>query len=437
MEAAVLIVFICVLTGCIAAGISVLYALAAGLLLFIVYGALKGFSARALAGMCVRGAREIKTMLITFMLIGLLTAIWRSSGCIPAIVCYASELIYPRILILMTFLLTAAVSMLTGSAYCTAATMGVICVSIASSMDIPLFWVGGAVLSGAVLGNRSSPVSSSVLFVSSQTKTDIYGNIRNMTRSALIPFCLSCVIYALAGLAVSGTEGGMDVGAMFESEFTVSPVCILPAAILLVMAVLRVGVKTVMAVSILTAIPIALFVQNTPALTLLKDMIYGFSAASPQLGKMINGGGALSMVQVSLILLIGSFYSGIFKETGLLNFLKAPIERAGEKFGHFAVFLAASVFFVSVACNQALAIILVNQMVSPIEPDNELRANYIADTTIPVASLIPWSVMAAVPLSSAGAPLICILGACYIYLLPLCGLLRFRKRAISVKKSRI
>lgn len=62
----------------------------------------------------------------------------------------------------------------------------------------PLF-TGGAVVSGIFFGDRCSPVSTSALLVSELTGTDLYGNIRRMLRSCLVPFVLTCAAYLALG----------------------------------------------------------------------------------------------------------------------------------------------------------------------------------------------------------------------------------------------
>ena len=65
--------------------------------------------------------------------------------------------------------------------------------------------LGGAMLSGVYFGDRCSPVSTSALLVSELTETNIYDNIKRMLKTALVPFLLSCGVYAALGMAKSGS----------------------------------------------------------------------------------------------------------------------------------------------------------------------------------------------------------------------------------------
>lgn len=57
----------------------------------------------------------------------------------------------------MAFLLNCLVSFLTGTSFGTAATMGVICAAIGSSLGLNQLLVGGAVLSGVYFGDGAPP----------------------------------------------------------------------------------------------------------------------------------------------------------------------------------------------------------------------------------------------------------------------------------------
>lgn len=65
----------------------------------------------------------------------------------------------PSIMLLASFLLCSLVSFLTGTAFGTAATMGVICRTMAKSMNVSDILAGGAILAGIYFGDRCSPVS--------------------------------------------------------------------------------------------------------------------------------------------------------------------------------------------------------------------------------------------------------------------------------------
>lgn len=99
LETVSLAAFMIGLFVCLLSGISIVYALMAGYLIFFGYGLVRGHSAAELLRMSGSGVRKVRNILITFGLIGMLTALWRAAGTIPAVVSYSSQLIsLPRFL---------------------------------------------------------------------------------------------------------------------------------------------------------------------------------------------------------------------------------------------------------------------------------------------------------------------------------------------------
>lgn len=428
MELLIILLFCVILIGFVVTGHSIIIALLIGLALFLLYGKYRRHSWSALGQMSLSGVKTVSNILTTFLFIGMLTALWRASGCIATIICYTSGFITPAVFLLLTFLLCSGLSFLTGTSFGTAATIGVICMSIARTMGMDIFWVGGAILSGAFFGDRCSPVSTSCLLVCDLTKTDIYGNIRRMVKTAMVPFLAACLVYLIAGFLTRGGSGSVDVYGLFRPEFTIHPLCLLPAAVILALAFLKVSVKKTMGASILTALPIAIFLQHQSAAAVVKTLILGFQAQTLRVGEVMDGGGILSMLRVACIVCIASCYSGLFRGTGLLDFMEKGLKTVARKTHPFYSVLLTSVPASMISCNQTLAIMLTHQLCERLGLKREYLALYLEDTVVMIAALVPWSIAGTVPLDSIGAPTICLLGGVYLYLVPLWqGLVHLRR----------
>ena len=417
-EISVLSLFAAALVLCIGYDLSILIALVFGFFLFFGYGLFKKHTAKALAGMAWSGIRTVKNILITFLLIGIITAVWRACGTIPYIVCHAAQICSPGAMVLITFLLCCLISALTGTAFGTAATMGVICVTMATSMGVPLLCSGGAMLAGSFFGDRCSPMSTSALLVSTLTKTDLYRNIGNMIKTSLVPFLLSCGIYLLLGMGTTGESDTGRIRTLFAQNFVMHPAALIPAAVIIVLSCFRVNVKITMSTSILCGMCIAFFVQKVPLTELLTMALRGYQPSDPEVAALLSGGGIWSMAKVFCIVCLSSCYSGIFNGTGLLEGFRDSLHRLSKKILPFGSILATSILTVMVSCNQTLAIMLTQQLCLDVEPDPETMASHLENTVVVIAPLIPWSIAGAVPLAAVGAPTACILTACYLYLLP-------------------
>ena len=343
LENLVMLAFVAVLMFCVAFGVPTAAALIAGYVIFILYGMKKGYSVPSLLKMSWSGLGTVIRILFIFLLIGILTALWRGAGTIPEIIAVSAGLIHPSGFLLLSFLLNCAVSVLTGTSFGTAATMGVVCMTMGSAMGVNPLFTGGAVVSGIFFGDRCSPVSTSALLVSELTGTDLYGNIRRMLRSCLVPFVLTCAAYLALGAFSRGGSGAMDVKTMFSGHFTLHWILLVPALLILVMAAFRAKVKYTLLASAAAAAVCCLVFQKMTVHELIRLMIFGYRSEDPQLAAMMNGGGFLSMVQVSVIVGISSAYAGIFEGTGLLLGIKRYVEAVSRRITPFGGILAVSV----------------------------------------------------------------------------------------------
>jgi len=297
--------------------------------------------------------------------------------------------------------------------------MGVICATMGATMGVNPIMVGGAVLSGTFWGDRCSPISTSALLVSELTGTDIYGNIKQMFKTSMIPTILTCIVYAVIGFTLKNNGEVINLEALFSTEFRLHILTLLPAIAVLGLASFKVNVKKSMLVSIIVSIPICIFIQNIAFADVMRIILMGYTGKSPELVDIISGGGITSMIRVIFIVCISSSYSGIFRKTGLLEGIKKVISRLNKTTNSFIATLITSFIADMIACNQTLAILLTNQLCGDLYEDNKEFAITMEDTVVVTAPLIPWSIASGAPLTSIGAPSASIIFAFYLMILPL------------------
>ena len=407
---------------CLLLKYSVIYALIVGYIIFVIYGLIKGHDIKVLMKKSFEGVLTVKNILLVFILIGMITALWRASGTIAFIVYMGSKLISPSILILLTFLLCSILSFLIGTSLGTAATMGVICVSIGKAIGINPYYLGGAVLSGIYFGDRCSPMSTSALLITELTKTNLYTNIKLMLKTSIIPFVTTCLFYLFLGLKSSTSPVGIDATNIFKENYNLNIVVIVPAILIIILSLFKVNVKKTMLLSIVISFIIAMFFQKESVTSLINYCVYGFYHSNEKLNSMMKGGGILSMLNVGLIVAISSSYSGIFKETKMLVILKEYLKEYSKKTSNYFIIFLSSIISGAIACNQSLGIILTHELCEELE-DKQNMAIILENTIVLLAGLIPWNIAMAVPLKTVDIGLMSGLFAFYLYFLPLWNLL--------------
>lgn len=414
MELICLLLLSAALLLCTAAGESFLFALVFGLVLFLGYGLGRGFSLPSLARAAWSGVRDVRGVLVSLLLIGLLSAAWRAGGTIACLVSLADRLCTPRTALALCFLLCCLVSFLTGSAFASSATMGVVVMALAGRMGLPAWLAAGAVLGGVYFGDRCSPISGSALLVAEITRTGIHENIKGMLRRCLPPFLLSLGLYALLGCVLGRGSGG---GSTPVTGFVLHPLALAPGGVILVCTLLRVNSRRTLLGGILSALVLALGLQGCTLAELPGLLLWGSEAG----GRLFQGGGVWSMVPAILSVALSAAYTGIFRLTGFLTPLR---RRCGMLRGGTALrYSCISLLSGMTACNQTLTILLTRELLEG-ETAGQEEALCLEDSAVLLPALIPWSTAFTVPAAAMGVGAACLPGAFFLYLVPLWSMVR-------------
>ena len=98
--------------------------------------------------------KSIVPAIIMLLLIGSLAGTWLISGVIPTMIYYGLKILNPTIFLFATAIITAIVSLSTGSSWSTIATVGIALLGIGTAIGLPLGLIGGAIISGAYFGDK-------------------------------------------------------------------------------------------------------------------------------------------------------------------------------------------------------------------------------------------------------------------------------------------
>ena len=424
--------FFCSLLFSLYVKISLLYPLLLGLAAFSISAYFRGYSLPDLLAMMLKGSRQSLLVIRIFVLIGIITAVWRASGTIPFIVYHGIAYLSEQYFVLSAFILSSLMSFLLGTSFGTVGTMGVILMVLARSGQVDTNVAAGAIIAGAYFGDRCSPMSSSANLVAVLTRTRLYLNLANMLKSSVLPFLASCAGYAFFSLRHPLIGEDNPIVSAIPQAFDLNPVALAPALLILALAALRIDVKISMGLSSLAGMAIAVLIQQVSPAELLGYIANGYrlNQAGP-LSEVMQGGGLLSMVQVSLIVLISSAYSGLFAGTGLLRDIERAYELISRKVGIYAGTVVTSFATAAFGCNQTLAVMLTHQLTQGAYEKKRLSRYRLAldleNTVIVISALIPWNIAGAVPAAALSADSGFIPYALYLFFVPLANF--FTQRA--------
>lgn len=427
---------------CVYKGIYLLYPLVAGLIIFMYIALKRGYKFRMLLDMVFKSLRKSLMIVNILILIGAITAVWRASGTVAYLVYHGIRLMNPNYFILYAFILSSIVSFLLGSSFGTIGTIGTILVVMVKGGNMNINMVAGAIIAGAYFGDRTSPMSSSANLVAAVTDTELYINIKNMFKTTAIPYILTLVLYTILSVRNPLHLGESRISAEIIEAFNLNMAVILPAVIILVLAAFRVDVKLSMLVSIVCGAVIAVLMQQVTVPDILRFVVSGYEMEGQTwLSGIIKGGGIISMLKASLLILVAFALSGVFEGASLLKDVEAWARNISNKIGVFATMIITSIVTGSFGCSQTLALMLAYQLMKKVYDsagiDKYELAVDIEDTAIVISAMIPWNIAGAVPVAALTANAGFVIYAFYLYLLPLTSLLakRFRFLRLESKKN--
>lgn len=389
-------IFVIVLFGSIIYGIKLIYPLLVGLILFSYDAYEKGFTLKEIGQMMVSGLHIVEKVVIIFLLIGVITAAWRISGTIPYLVYHGASLINPNLFYLYTFLLNLGMSMLLGSVNGTATTMGIVLISLARANGSNLLITTGAILSGAMFGDRLSPVSSSINLVAEITSTEVIKNRKPMFKSVIFPTIITTIIYLLISLGSGGRKTDVELLEGIRLNTNLNIISIVPALLIIVMSLFKVNTRKLLIISSIVSVIIGYNYQNFETSEIIKSLIFGVNeeGLSESLSRIINGGGIRSMFQTTLNVGVSAMYFGIFQKTNFLKPVENIIENLEKKIGFYFTYVLVALVFSMMFGTQSIVVILIAGIYADRVSNNKLLMLDLENVSILLPALIPWNMAA-------------------------------------------
>ena len=160
--------------------------------------------------------------ILILLLVGALASIWLLSGTVPTLVYYGLKLLNPAIFLVACCVACALTSVMSGSSWSTAATIGVAMVAVGRALEIPDGLIGGAIISGSYFGDKISPLSDTTNLAAAVTETPVFDHIRYLLFTTVPSIVISLVLFTIIGLNLETTNSSVDVSvelAAIESTF--------------------------------------------------------------------------------------------------------------------------------------------------------------------------------------------------------------------------
>ncbi|NUR71735.1 MAG: Na+/H+ antiporter NhaC [Hamadaea sp.] len=392
---------------------------------------------------------SITSAVLILLAVGALIGIWNLSGTIPTLVYYGIQALSPSWYYAAAAIICGAVAMSIGSSWTTAGTIGAGLIGVAAMLGVSPAITAGAVISGAYLGDKLSPLSETTILTAQMVKVDVHQHIKRQAWTSVPAFVLATVAFLVLSL-VRAPDVHNPVGKEVELAslgdiYHINPWNLLPLVLLAVLSVRKVPATLALMISALFAGILGAFLQpqvmrdfvgtaENPVVGSIKGiwraMANGFEIDSGigEIDRLLSRGGMDSMLP-TLWLIIGAVtFGAILEEFGLINRLVDPLIRAASSTGR--LFLA--VF----ACGFGLNVVAGDQYIALVLPSRVFRLEFekrglaatnlsrlAADSATVTSPLVPWN--------SCGAFMGAVLGVPVLSYLPY-AIFNYASPALSV-----
>lgn len=365
------------------------------LVLLIIILRLKKISWAALQDNILAGIRTGLAPLFLFLLIGMLIALWMGTGVIPSMLWLGFKSANSTWFLSSTLLVTALVGSMIGSAFTTIGTVGVALMGVGVTLGFHPALVAGAILSGAIFGDKSSPLSDSTNLAASIAETDLFAHIKNLMWTTLPALLGSLIIFTILGFGHHG--GSTSRLATLSQLITPTWWSIIPLGFLVGMAILKIPAIPTLLLNIgLTGI---VYLFNHSPQELSQILMDGFKTTSTNsnLVNLLNRGGMMSMMPTVIVIMLALALGGILTEQRILQTVMTPLSQKINS----AAGVLTGVIFTGITANfligeQYLATILPGQLWKPafdrINLSRLALGRALEDSGTVMNYLVPWGV---------------------------------------------
>ena len=345
--------------------------------------------------------RVVVPTLCLLMSIGVMIGTWLQSGTIASIIVGGLKLIDPTWLLPLTLIFCAVLSLVTGTSYGSVGSAGVAMMAIGNAMGIHPGMVAGAVICGAMFGDKLSPLSDTTNLAPAVAGAKLNDHVRSMLWTTLPTFVISLVLFTLLG--ISQTSGGYEEGNLLvyidalRGEFKLGLLTLLPAAAIIVLLLLKVNAIVSLGLSAVCAGAVSFFYQGAALQSIIRVAYNGYSTQIEEviLKTILNRGGMSSMLQYVAIICFAVGMGGMLDRLGVLgNILNAITGRSNSDGSLILASLLVGYVTSLISCSQPMSHVLTGNMMKPLfrarKVTPEILSRTLEDAGTLSGPMIPW-----------------------------------------------
>ena len=357
--------------------------------------------------------------ILILLLVGALTGTWLLSGIIPAMIDFGLQIANPRFFLPACVLISALVSLATGSSWSTSATIGIALIGIGKALDLPVGMVAGAVISGAYFGDKLSPLSDTTNLAPAMAGSELFAHIRYMLYTTLPCIVITLLLFIFLGWSFS-SSGEVNTSFLSESireKFNITPWLFLVPLTVIIMIIKKTPSLLALFVGTLLGGLFALIFQTQLLMDLSESSVLNFKTIyksifnaitvdtqietnDPLLNELFSSGGMQGMLGTVWLIICAMVFGGVMDAIGALQAISnAFLKWAQTNFQLIAGTVGTSLTVNLTASDQYLAIVVPGKMFEQAYRDRKLAPENLSrtleDAGTATSVLVPWNTCAA------------------------------------------
>ena len=353
--------------------------------------------------------RTIGGAILILFLIGAVSGSWMLSGVVPTMIYYGMQVVSPSVFLFIACLISALVSLVTGSSWTTIATIGIALMGIGTAHGYGVGWTAGAIISGAYFGDKISPLSDTTVLASSVGEVPLFKHIRYMLITTVPSFTIALIIFLVASL-VHAEQGGVQSAQFAEglkSVFNINPWLFLVPVATGVLIALRMPAAIVLFLSAFIAGVVMLFAQpdivshvgggdSFRGLMLTYYSGTSLDMGNEALSSLVQTRGMRGMLSTVFPIFCAAAFGGAMSGAGMIQSLTAALAKgiSGRR-SLVSTTVGTGLFANMVTGDQYLSIVLTGNIFKKLYKEKGYEGRLLSRSTEDSATvtsvLVPWN----------------------------------------------
>lgn len=359
----------------------------------------------------IKGAGSVVVMLL---LIGALSGVWMLSGVVPSLIYYGLKIISPSVFLVTACIVSAVVSISTGSSWTTCATIGVALMGVGNALGFHEGWTAGAVISGAYFGDKLSPLSDTTNMAAGTAGADIFEHIKYMLITTIPSMLIACGVYLFVGFfGETSTVNEIDAfTTSLAGTYNITPWLFIVPALTFLMIIKRISALVTLFVAVVMgAIAAVLFQPElcrniasdttnafTTFFTGIMNTMYGPTATetgNAALNRLVSTRGMSGMLNTVWLILCSMCFGGAMQGSGMLASISHVIIRwMRSTVTTVGATLSTGILFNMITADHVISIVLSGNMYRSVYEEQgyepRLLSRSLEDSATVTSVLIPW-----------------------------------------------